>query len=346
MIMKKTMFILAVLLANTCYANEYSLVADLKQLYTLQREEKPESMSQEERWAQFATIRDRARPIVAQEFAKLLNGEVSTTARELLSYPETIGFSLGVLHQQFQTCPAEKQDDLLDTIFTTTPDSLRRNIVFSFVVELPASAFSGKVIQDWLVAKINAGLPAGAFYFILTDESAGAVAETAKSSMKRFSKSKGVKDENLFSLLSASFLASRGDKSAINLLDSLLEKLELDSLLDTAYVIQAAAMSRNEKLTQKVVSIITSDKRSKSNGSDVVPQELSFAQIAASSCSLVIEGFPSIGYWGDYDEAVKKDVQEWLEANKKYRIKQDSARLFFKSSPVESIIRSMSRRWK
>ena len=45
----------------------------------------------------------------------------------------------------------------------------------------PKEAFSAEEIQKCLVGTINGGMPAGAFYFVLTDESAKAVSQTAKS---------------------------------------------------------------------------------------------------------------------------------------------------------------------
>lgn len=341
MIMKKLVFILAMLIVDVSYAVESSVVTDLKELHKMEREERPESMSQQERWAQLGAIREHARPIVMQEFAKLVDGDVTLLAFDLLNSAETLEFSLGVLRQQFQTYSADTQAVVLGKIFNSTPDSLRGVLIRSFMLDLPQEAFSEKEIQKWFVASINGGMPAGAFYFILTDESADTVSKTAEASMRRFTKRREDNDGNLFSLVSAAFLASRGDKAALKLLNTLLDKRDIDSLLDTAYVIPAAAMTGNEELIQKVRDIITTDKRTRWNGEDCMPRETSFAHIAACSCSLILDGFPSVGYWGAYDDETQKKVQDWQKNNPTHNAKLDP-RMFFKATPFSRVITAMS----
>jgi uncharacterized protein YggL (DUF469 family) len=181
-------------------------------------------------------------------------------------------------------------------------------------------------------------------YFILTDESAKAVSQTATSSMRRFSQSRKRKDDNLFSLVSAVFLARRGDADALKLLNSLLDHRNIDSLLDTEYVIHAAAMSGNEKLMQKIRDVVATDKRVHWNGEDCMPRETSFAHVAASACSLAIEGFPSVMHWGEYDEETKKKVRDWLEKNPASKIKSD-IRPFFNGTPFQRTITAMWRQF-
>lgn len=325
----------------SCFA-ESSVVADLKDLYKVRREWQTTSMSPAELRAYQEAIRNRARPIVSQEFAKLADGEVTPLAHDLLKDPETMEFCWSVLYTLFPTFSTDDQARALNAIFTATPEPQRGRVILSFVLDLPKGAFSEKEIQKWLVASINGGMSAGAFYFILTEESADAVSKTAGASMRRFTKRREDNDGNLFSLVSAAFLASRGDDAAVKHLDSLLDKRNIDSLLDTAYVIPAAAMSGNEKLIQKIRDIITTDKRTHWNGEDCMPRETSFAHIAASANSLAIEGFPLVGYWGDYDEGTKKKVNDWLKNNPTNIIKSDP-RLFFKETPFSRVITAMSR---
>jgi len=343
--MKEALFLLILFTASTICLAESPVVVELKDLYKLTREQRPASMSREERWAQLDAIRNRARPIVSQEFAKLVDGGVTPLARELLNNPETVWFSLSVLCQQFQVYSADTTAVVLAKVFNATPDSLRGSVIRSFVLDLPKEVFAEKEIQEWLVKKINGGIPAGPFYFILTDESAKAVFKTATASMKQFSKTREHNENNLFSLLSAVFLASREDKDALKLLDSLLDKRELDSLFDTAYALQAVAMSGNEKLIQKIRDIITTDKRARSTeGSD--PPEISFAQIAASVCSLTIEGFPAVEYWDNYDDDMKKKVHDWLKNNPTHKVKLDDPRVFFCETPFQSIIPALWRAYE
>lgn len=324
----------------SCFA-ESSVVADLKELYKVRREWQTTSMSPAELRAYQETIRNRARPVVSQEFAKLADGEVTPLAGDLLKDPEAMEFCWSVLYTLFPTFSTDGQARALNAIFTTSPDLQRGRVILSFVLDLPVEAFSEKEIQKWLVVEINGGMPAGAFYFVLTDESAEAVSKAARDSMKRFSRRRENNDNNLFSLVSAAFLASRGDKAALKLLNTLLDKRDIDSLLDTAYVIPAAAMTGNEELIQKIRNIITTDKRTRWNGEDCMPRETSFAHIAACACSLILDGFPSVGYWGAYDDETQKKVQDWQKNNPTHKAKLDP-RMFFKATPFSRVVTAMS----
>lgn len=326
----------------SCFA-ESPIFKDVRALKRAERYDPARTISIPERLAIQKEIRERIEPVVFGELAKLADGESTPLLRDLLQDPDANGLCMAALCKSMKMHSVEIQTNMLHTVFDITPESLRGHILQAlFSQGFPNDVFVGKPVQEWLVEKINGGMPAGAYYFILTDESASAVLKTAKTSMKGFSKRKGHKGQNLFSLLSAVFLASRGDGDALRLLDSLLEKRDLDSLLDTAYVIPAAAMTRNDKFVWKLRKIIATDTRTRWNGDDAMPSETSFAQIAASACSLVIEGFPSIGYWDDYDDEAKKRVNDWLKANPAHKIKADSARAFFRDSPFQIIPAAMS----
>ena len=336
--MKRILFLLTQLTVSMNVFADLSIIADLKEFNRLGQFDPKIPFS--ERIQIMDKIKNRVTPLISQEFAKLVDSEVTPLMRDLLNNPDVAFFAQDVLGDQLPTYPVDIQVSVLKKVFEATPDSLRGALVLSFWDDLPKEAFVGNEIQGWLVKKINGGVPAGAFYFILTDESAKAVSKTATANMKRFSKRREDNESNLFSLLSAVFLASRGDADAFKLLDSLLDQRNLDSLLDTAYVLQAAAMSENEKLILKVRDIIVTDKRSRSNG-DSNPPETSFAQIAASVCSLTLEGFPSVDYWGDYDDEMKKKVHDWLKDNPTHTIKPDFIRGFFQNTPFQSIIPAM-----
>jgi len=177
--------------------------------------------------AMFAVgVNSQADPSIAvdynREFSKLATGEVTSLMRELLQDRKDKDFPYwNSLHAQLKSYPVATQATILNAMFDVAPDPVRRRLIWSFVLDekLPKEVFSGKEIQEWLVEKINGGLPAGPAYFVLTDESAKAVEETARASMGRFGKEKG----SLFSLLSAAFLASRGDGEAVELLETLLD---------------------------------------------------------------------------------------------------------------------------
>jgi len=340
--MKKTMFPLLLLVIGTTCLADSPIVADLKELYKVMWEKKPDSISLQEHWDRLDEMKSRVRPIVSLELAKLAEGEVTPLVRDLLQDSEIMDFCWGVLDDQFKTYSVDAQIKGLNAMFNAAPDSQRGCIIRLFMLDLPQEVFAGGEVQKWLVDKINGGMPAGAYYFILTDESAKAVSKTATTSMKQFSKAREDRDENLFSLVSTVFLASCGDDAAVKLLDSLLEKRNINSLFDTGYVIPAAAMSGNEKLIQKIRDIITKDKRSLWNGEDCMPKETSFAHIAASACSLVIEGFPSVEYWENYDETMKKKVHDWLKANPTHKIKPNP-RMLFEETSFQGIITAMSR---
>jgi len=147
--------------------------------------------------------------------------------------------------------------------------------------------------------------------------------------------------------LSVVFLASRGDERAIKVLDTLLDQRDLDSLLDTAYVIPAAAMSGNEALIKKIRDIITMDKRTRWHEEGGHPPETSFAHEAAVACSLTIEGFPEIGdRWMPYDEETKKKVHDWLKKNPTHKVRLDDPRVFFNETCLKLIIPAMRRAYE
>ena len=358
--MKKTVFLLAMFIASINCPAEPSVVADLKELYKVEREWRTTSMSREEHRAYLEKIKERAKPIVSKEFAALAKGEITPLARELLNSPEAMDFCWDmVLVPQIRSYATNTQAIALSTAFKAMPDSFRGTLLQIFVknypieyfpdddplsINLSKEVFSSKEIQSWLVEKINGGLPAGAFYFILTDESAEAVSETARAGMKRYPDPKG---GNTFNLLSAAFLASRGDEEAIAFLASLMDNLDIiKSSLDKIYVVPAAAMSGNEKLIQKIRDIITKDNLSRFY--EESSNESSFAHFVIQAFSLVIKDFPYVGpYFGRDNEKMKKPVRDWLENNPTHTIKPDAARVFFSQSSFESIMPAMRRAgWK
>jgi len=255
----------------------------------------------------------------------------------LLGDSQTLGYCCGVLHKLFETYPVDTQTRVLEKVFDVTPDSLRGNIIQSFMLDLPKESFSGKEIQQWLVKKLNDGNLWGPCYFILTDASASAVSKTATESMKRFSK-KRRQDDNAFSLMSAVFLAARGDEGAVKFLDSLLDQRDIKS--EVAPSIFLAAMSGNEKLIRKVRDIVITDKRTRFMGEDCIPSKISFAHDAAVACALTIEGFPPVDPLDEYDEEIKATVHQWIKSNPTYKIKLNDPRIFFKEIFKFPFIRS------
>ena len=338
--MNTNLLLLTIFIGTNCLADS-SIVADIKAYQKLQREDASGTIPLPKRLELMEKMKIRAETVVGKEFALLADNEISVLAHDLLNDSATIDFCRVVLRNLLQIYPVEVQINILKKVFTDTPDSQRGNSILALCTELPRAAFSGEEIQKWLVDNINGGMPAGVYYFVLTEESAYAVTTTAIASMKRFSKAKGPKEGNLFSLLSAVFLASRGDDNAAKLLDSLLEKRVIDSLFDIDYVIPAAAMSGNEKLIQKIRDIALTDKRVRFNGHDCDPPESSFAHEAAIACSLTIEGFPTVKDW-EYDQETKKKVHDWLGKNPTHKVKPNDARVFLKGN-FQSVITSMWR---
>ena len=340
--MKKTVFIFAAVTAVINCTAESSVVTDLRERARSSREWQTSPMSLKERQAYRKEIEDRVRPIVEKEFAKLAEGEVTPLARELLQDPDAMAFGWSVLFAQFRTYSSDTQTIAWNTAFQAFPDVLRTSAILSFFDEVPKEAFYTSEVQKWLVEKINGGTPAGVYYFILTDESASAVAETAKASMRLFSKAREHSVGNLFSLLSAVFLASRGDGDALKLLDSLLDRRDIDSLFDKRYVIPAAVMSGNEKLVRKVRDIITTDKHSVVDDHDDTVVLFPFADMAARMCSVAIEGFPSADYHqADNREKMRKTVHDWIDKNPKIEIKPGSALSIIEKNAFSSVITEM-----
>ena len=353
--MKETLILLAMLAAVMNAPADPSVIADIKEYEkrilvpfpSLKTE--ADRKTYETRSAQnsirISQIKARVDPIVHGEFVKLLAGEFTPFARELLSDPGTAGYCQVVLLKLLRDATAEVQTTVFGKVFAATPEPLRGGLMLLFWEEFPKEAFAGEEIQHWLVDKINGGGLAGAYYFILTEESAKAVTETAVKDMARFPKTKESRGNWCqFPLLSAVFLASRGDGDALALLDSLLEQRNINDPFDTRYAVWVAAMSGNEKLIQKIRDIITTDKRT----SWFAGVQISFAHDAAFVCSLTIESFPPFKYEEWYSEGslaipegsvlpdkypgdeTKKRVHDWLRDNPTHKVKLEDPRVFFK----------------
>ena len=326
--MKKTVFFFALLGMNINSFADSSIVADLQEINRLHQYDPLVPFS--ERLKSINDIKARAEPILRKEFDKLVDGKASPLVCDLLKKPETIGFCQTLLLAQLKTYSTNTQIIVFERVFNATPDSLRGSMIQIVLLHLPREAFGGEEIQQWLVEKINGRMPWGPCYFILTDESARAVLKTATASMKLFSKTNRRKDDRLFSLMSTVFLASRGDESAVALLNALLDQRDINSEVDSG--IFAAAMSGNENLIRKIRDIVITDKQTRFMGEDCVPSEISFAHHAAVACALTIEDFPPVRLWDEYDEAIKITVNKWIENNPTYKIKLADPRVFLKDA--------------
>ena len=71
---------------------------------------------------------------------------------------------------------------------------------------------------------IRQGVPATAFYFILTEKNATEVERGAWMDVLRFSKPNGNCPANRQALVSLAFLASRNSKKAVRMFETLLKK--------------------------------------------------------------------------------------------------------------------------
>jgi len=336
--MKKKLLLVLMLVGNTVVFADTSVMADFEELYKLGQDSLSELISLQEYFTRRDKIRNRVRPVVEREFVKLADGELSPLARGLLENLETVdaSFCIGVLNTQLKTYTVDVQTKVFEKVFGAVPDSQRGRIILAFVTNLPKEVFTGKDIQQWLVDAINGGLPGGAFYFILTDGNARMVEKTAVASMRQFSKA-NIRGHNLFPLMSIIFLASRGDDEALKFLDSSLDQMDFDSI----EIITAAAMSGNEQLIKKVLNIVVTDKRVRINGFDCIPQKTSFAHMAATACSLTIEGFPSVRRLVTYDDALAENVRQWIEANSAYSVRLEDPRVFLGPEGFNSVISEM-----
>jgi len=334
--MKRNLFLFTIFATGMSSLADPSVIADLKELYKISKERRQESTSLQEYFSRQDTIKARVRPIVHNELSTLADGELTPLTHDLLKYPETISYCRGILRVQFRNYPTDIQVKVFGKVFDTVPGSQRGNIILAFLTDLPREAFAKKEIQQWLVDTINDGIPAGVLYFTLTDESVRAVSKVAATDMKKFSKAQEHSEDNLLSLMSAVFLASREDDDAVKLLDSLLSRLDINSLLDTRYVIPAAAMSGNEQLIKKILNIVETDKRTRFWGYDCIPQYISFAHEAARTCALAIEGFPTVVPY-KYDDETKEKVRQWIKNNPTYAIKPDIPRIFLKETSLGRI---------
>ncbi|MCL2768254.1 MAG: hypothetical protein FWE49_05970 [Synergistaceae bacterium] len=323
----------------------HSVFDELNEFYKIRQETTEASRagaSLKDYFAHQTEIKARIDPVLHKEFAKLMDGELTPLAHDLLNDIKVIDYCYTVLRVQLVTCPVEVQTKVLEQVFTTVPDSQQGIALWSFLDVLPKEAFSGEKIQKWLVGAINDGMPGGAFYFILTDENAHAVLKMATASMKKFSEAEEHSERDLLSLTSAVFLASRGNEDAIKFLDNLLDQRDINSLFDRRYIIPAAAMSRNEKLMKKILGIVTTDKRTHSLGNPDTHEVISFAHTAAKACAFVIEGFPPVKSYR-YDDATRENVRKWVESNPTYTIKSDNPHVFLRETWLSTIYPLMKR---
>ena len=340
--MKGRMLLFAMFTASMNSLADSSVLEDVQAFCRLRRESAREDISEkdlENIWDRQKKIKTRVEPVLHREFAKLADGELTPLVRDLLKDSGDIWvwiFCTTALRAQMPTYPADIQTKVLEKVFGAVPDLQRGLVIRGFSTDLPKEVFAGKEIQQWLVDTINNGTPGGGFCFILTEESLQAVSKAITADMKQFSKEREHSKSNLLSLMSAVFLASRGEDDAVKLLDSLLNRLDINCLLDTYYVIPAAAMSGNEKLIKKILNIVVTDKRVRINGEDCIPQETSFAHEAAKACALVIEGFPAVVRY-KYDNETKEKVRQWIEKNPTYTIKPDAPRMFIGKTPLGNI---------
>lgn len=334
--MKEMIIFVLILLCGASRGGE-SVLAELRELYRIRRSWDPAKMSGEAHRQRMDVIKNRVEPVVQKEFSGIAEGKVSPVARELLSDPEAMEYCRTVLIGVLRNFPSAGQVEGMNAIFSASPESERGTLILSFLQHLPRASFHGEDIQKWIVDKINAGMPAGALYFILSKESACAVFEMSRRNMKSFAKKNENDDRNLNALLSAVFLASNGDEDALAFLESLLENRDINSLLDRTYTIHAAAMSGNFRLIHRILRIAASDATSHWNGEDCVPRKTSFAHIAANACSLSIEGFPVVGFWQEYDESTEAKVRDWIKQHPSWTTKMCPI-VFFRESPFSSTI--------
>ena len=351
--MKINAFLFTLITIGTNSFANSSVVADIQEINRLHQYDPLIPFS--ERDEIIKTITKRVRPIVQNEFAKLKDGEFTPLAQELLTNPETSDFCHYVLMFQIRAFSEDIQTKTLEKVFANFSDSDRGPLIRGLMHDLSVKVFAGNEIQKWIVDEINGrekqklarvikdGVlkSIGSYYFILTEENVGAVSETAISNMRRLSNpNKGdVHFSRLdvhFSQLSAIFLALHGNEEALELLESRMDKRDINA---DAGVILAAAMSGNEKLIKKIPVIATTDKSVRCDEDDCDHFECySFAHEATIACSLTIEGFPEVKWFDEYDDEIKERVREWVEQNPVYTIKLDDPRVFLKYSSWDLFI--------
>lgn len=219
-------------------------------------------------------------------------------------------------------------------IFEHSPPSCRGDIVTLFLYDsdIGFTSFHSPPIQKWLMRVIRQGVPATAFYFILTEKNAAEVERGAWMDVLRFSKPNGNCPANRQALVSLAFLASRNSKKAVRMFETLLKKRDIQTPTDDSLLFPAIALSGNRTLLEKLPDIIRTDERQRFNGLDAIPQSFSFAHEAAAACSMAIEGFPLIDHWESFTEEKRHMAIDWLSRHPDYTIKPDIRRIFTDSS--------------
>ena len=336
--MKVIALLFMLLIPILSMADHEGLFRDLKELYFLnhtyyEREVPKGSDGKEGPRERAETLRAQVRPAVKAAFRDIGSGTLTPSAREILQRWTAIDYGAGIIADILNTLSPEEQRAACKALFAEASPTVGMLLLMEcyFQENIPFSIYEESCVQRCLTTLILDGFPAGRFYFLLTDENAKCVADTARSDMANFSRDRySRKSANYNALVSAAFLARQGDRQALKMLRTILEHRSMEDIYEILPVFPCIALTENKALIDELLTIIRTDKRRLWIGRDSIPQEISFLHTASAACSLVIKGFPAIRDGWFFKDEQKQAVEEWVRTNPEWTLKKpDYRRMFF-----------------
>lgn len=264
-------------------------------------------------------------------FQAFCNGIVSPSIQASLSNYQSVDclfwkFRLFLIKQ-----PQNKKNIGIQTFINAIPQKYKAYYSIELLDMLSMESLNSSENQRWLINSILQENPIEPLYFFLSDHSIPAIKETLEKRMKLFNKKEEIRIQNLTSLVSAAFLASKDDKNAIQLLTRLLETRDINDRFDHTYLIFIAGLSGHPIIFQRLKDIILTDNRTFLYGIDCIPQKASFDHAAACVYSLSVEGFPKIDTWDTFTPETKETIKIWFNSHPTFEIRCQYNQYFTKT---------------
>ncbi len=218
-----------------------------------------------------------------------------------------------------------KQDKLDDDISNTISDYIVNNNKNNSTT---AEYINKVILMDWKLNRYPEGMQNFIVkntkengikfyaYFVLSDNMKSRLQNYYKAQSNKLLIGERTRTTHSIPLYATLLLASDGDSQAIDKLSKLIDEIDVNNNFDLFYIVVGSAITKQQKLLDKLSVIMKKDSREKFFGYDCVPQKISLKNEAAASLSILDENFPSTSFWEDTSgEHINKCIQ-WLEENK------------------------------
>ena len=153
-------------------------------------------------------------------------------------------------------------------------------------------------------------------YFILSDNMKSQLQNYFRAQSNKLLIGERTRTTHSIPFYATLLLAFDGDRQAIDNLSKLIDEIDVNNNFDLFYLVVGSAITKQQKLLNKLCVIMQKDGREKFFGYDCMPQKISLKNEAAASLSILDENFPSTSFWDDTSgEHINKCIQ-WLNENK------------------------------